>query len=136
MTFVLALLIALGDIAAAKAEPDLGKRSELALANADRAIDDARKAYTDGDDKAIRAALDELSESADVAYDALQHAHGAPRNSKYYKHAELKLRAMTRRLNGFRDQVNFDARQPVETVIKKLSDIHDRVLADIMSKKK
>jgi hypothetical protein len=136
VTFILAFLIAFADIAAVKSEPDLEKRSELALANAERDIDEARTAYSGGDEKASQTALDELAESVNVSYDALEHAHTAPRKSKYYKRAELRVRALIRRLTGFRDEVGFDARQPIETVIKKLSDVHDQLIADIMSKKK
>ena len=136
MTFVLALLLAFGDIAAVKSETDLEKRSELALANADRAIDAAKQAYKDGDDKAAQAAIQEVGESVEVSYDALEHAHKAPRKSKYYKSAELKVRALLRRLASFRDEVSFDARQPVDGVIKRLSDVHDRLIEGIMSKKK
>jgi hypothetical protein len=134
--FLLALLIAFGDIAGVKSEPDLEKRSELALANADRVVDEARKAYTDGDQNAVQSALGELADSVGVSYDALEHAHTPPRKSKYYKRAELKVRALIRRLTGFRDEVGFDVRQPVEITIKKLSDIHDQLIADIMSKKR
>ena len=129
-------MLALGDLPAVKSEPDLEKRSELALANADGQIDEARKAYSGGDEKTVEAALDEVVQSVGVSYDALEHAHTTPRKSKYYKHAELKVRALIRRLNGFRDEVGFDAQQSVEAVIKRLSDVHDQLISDIMSKKK
>jgi len=132
----LALLLAFGDITAVKSEPDLEKRSEVALANAEREMDEARKAYSGGDDKTTQAALDELAESVGVSYDALEHAHTAPRKSKYYKRAELRVRALIRRLTGFRDEVSFDSRQQVEVVLMKLSEVHDELIADIMSKKK
>ncbi len=133
---LLALWLAFGDIAAVKAEPALEKRSELALANSDREMDAARKAYTDGDQPAMQAALGELVESVEVSYDALQHARTEPHKSKYYKHAELQLKALSRRLTGFRDEVNFESRAPVEAALKKISDVHDQVIADIMSRKK
>lgn len=136
MTFVLALFLAFADLGALKSEPDLDRRSELALANSDHAIDAARKAFSDGDDKAVDAALDEVKESVDISYDALEHTNKAPRKSKYYKNAELKVRALIRRLNSFRDEVSFDARQHVDQVIKRLSDVHDELLEGIMSKKK
>ena len=85
------MLLAFGDIAAVKSEPDLEKRSELALANAEREIDEARKAYTGGDDKADAGRAGELAESVGVSYDALEHTHKAPRKSKYYKRAELRV---------------------------------------------
>ena len=136
MIFVLALFFAFWDLGAVKSEPDLEKRSELALANADRAIDEARKAYSAGDQKAEQAALEEVSESVVLCYEALQHTHSAPRKSKYYKRAEQRIQALIRRLSGFRDEVSFDSRQPVERVINKLSEVHDQLITDIMSKKR
>jgi len=129
-------LLALSDIAAIKAEPDLERRSELALANADKELDAAKQAYTGNDDKAEQEALSEVRELVDVSYDALEHTTKPPRKSKYYKSAELKLRALLRRLNSFRDEVSFESREAVDTVIKRVSDVHDELLAAIMSKKK
>jgi hypothetical protein len=133
---VLALLLAFADLGALKSEPDLDRRSELALANGDRSVDAARKAYSDGDDKAVDAALDEIQESVNISWDALEHTNKAPRNSRYYKSAELKVRALIRRLNSFRDEVSFDTSQHVEKVIKRLSAVHDDLIEGIMSKKK
>jgi hypothetical protein len=133
---LLALWLAFADIAALKSEPDLEKRSELALASADRDMDEARQAYSAGDEKATQAAISELTESVEVCYDALQHARTPPRKSKYYKRAEQRVSALMRRLNGFRDEVSYDSRALVEAALKKVSDVHDELIADIMSKKK
>ena len=136
MTFVLALLIAFADIGAVKSEPDLEKRSELALANADHAIDEARQAYNSGNDQAQHAALLDVQEFVEASYDALERSNKNPRRSKYYKNAELKVRALVRRLTSFREEMGFETRQSVDTVIKKLSDVHDQLINDVMSKKK
>jgi hypothetical protein len=136
MTFVLVLIFAFADITAVKSEPDLEKRSELALANADRAIDEAKLAYNSGDDQAQHAALIEVQESVEASYEALEHSNKNPRRSKYYKNAELKVRALMRRLTSFREEVSFDTRQSVDAVIKKLSEVHDQLINDVMSKKK
>lgn len=136
MTALLVIWLAFVDLAAVKAEPDLDRRSELALANADRSIDLARKAYTGSDDKAVEMALNEVQQLVEVSYDALEQTHKAPRKSKYYKNAELKVRALIRRLTSFQDEVGFDTRQQVDAVIKKLSDIHDELIMGIMSKRK
>jgi len=130
------LLLALGDISAVKSVPDLERRSEIALADADKQVDAAKTAYTGGDEKASEQALIEMRELVDVSYDALEHTNQAPRKSKYYKSAELKLRALLRRLSSFRDQVSFESREAVDTVIKRVSDVHDELLVAIMSKKK
>ncbi len=136
MTLLLALLLAFADIAAVKSEPDLNRRSELALANADQAIDEARKASQAGDDKALEAALQEVDESVAVCVDALEQTHSAPRKSKYYKRAEMKMNALLRRLTGLQDRVGYESRDRVTAIIKKLSDAHDELLSEIMSKKK
>ena len=136
MTFVMILLLAFADITAVKSEPDLEKRSELALANADHAIDEAKLAYTSGNDEAQKAALLEVEASVETSYEALERTNKAPRRSKYYKNAELKVRALMRRLASFREEVGFDTRQSVDTAIKKLSDVHDQLINDVMSKKK
>jgi Zn-dependent M28 family amino/carboxypeptidase len=119
-----------------KAEPDLEKRSELALANADHAIDEARQAYNSGNDQAQQAALNEVKEFVEASYDALEHSNKNPRRSKYYKNAEMKVRALMRRLTSFREEVGFETRQSVDAVLKKLSDVHDQLINDVMSKKK
>ena len=136
MTFALVLLIAFADITAVKSEPDLEKRSELALAGADHAIDEAKQAYNNGNDQAQHAALIEVQQFVEACYEALEHSNKNPRRSKYYKNAELHLRALLRRLNSFRDQVSFDGREAVDAVIKRVSDVHDELLSAIMSKKK
>ena len=129
-------MLAFADLAEVKAEPDLNRRSELALINADEKIDQARQAYQAGNEAAEQTAIQEVAESVTLCYDSLEKTHGAPRKSRYYKRAELKVSAMMRRLSGFRDEVSFDFRPKVEDVLKRLSDIHDELLSDIMSRKK
>ncbi len=136
MTFALLVFLAFADLDAARSEPDLNRRSELALMNADEQIDQARQAYQAGNDAAEEAAIQEVAESVTLSYDSLEKTHGAPRKSRYYKHAELKVSALMRRLSSFRDEVSFDFRPKVDQVLKRLSDIHDELLSDIMSRKK
>jgi hypothetical protein len=133
---LMALLLIAADIEAVKSEPDLERRSELALAGADKQIDAAKEAFSGGDEKAQEQALVEVRELVDVSYDALEHANRAPRKSKYYKNAEMKVTALLRRLHSFRDQVGFESREAVDSVIKRVSYVHDELLAAIMSKKK
>jgi hypothetical protein len=136
MTPAIVILLAFADLAAVKAEPDLNHRSELALLNADEKLDAARQAYQAGDQAAEEAAIQEVSDSVTLCYDSLEQTHGAPRKSRFYKKAELKVSALMRRLSGFRDEVSFDFRPKVDVVLKKISDIHDDLLSDIMSRKK
>jgi hypothetical protein len=134
--FTLLILLAFADLEAVKTEPDLNRRSELALLNADEKIDRAREAYQAGNEAIEEAAMQEVAESVTICYQSLEKTRGEPRKSKYYKRAELKVSALMRRLSGFRDEVSFDFRPNVEAVLKRLSDIHDELLSDIMSRRK
>ncbi len=51
-----------------KTEPNLEKRSELALENASAALDQAREAYNAGDLDKMQLALSEVGESVDLAF--------------------------------------------------------------------
>lgn len=135
MTFILIIMMFAPDIVALKSEPDLEKRSELALANADHQVDVAREAYQGGDLKKMQAALEELRDSVNLSADSLDQAHKKARNNKYYKRAELKVRALLRRLSGFHDEVSAEDRKEIETVRQRLQEVHDQLLAQIMSKK-
>jgi hypothetical protein len=136
VSFALVIFLAFADIATVKTEPDPNRRSELALLNADEKIDLARQAYQAGNDGAEEAAIQEVADSVALSYASLEQAHGEPRKSRYYKHAELRVSVLMRRLSGFRDEVGFELRPHVEAVLKRLSDIHDELISDIMSRKK
>ena len=136
MTPALVIFLAFADLASVKAEPDLNRRSELALLNADEKIDAARQAYQAGNESAEDAAIQAVADSVTLCYEALEQTHGAPRKNRYYKKAELKVSALMRRLSGFRDEVSFDFRPKVDVVLKRISDIHDELLSDIMSRRK
>jgi hypothetical protein len=136
MNFALMVFLAFADLAAVKAEPDLNHRSELALLNADEKIDAARQAYQAGNEAGEAADIQEVGDSVALCYASLEQTHGAPRKSRYYKKAELKVSALMRRLSAFRDEVSFEFRPKVDMVLKQVSDIHDELLADIMSRKK
>ena len=136
MSFTVVIFLAFADLASVKTEPDLNRRSELALVNADQKLDEARQAYMAGNDRAEEAAIQEVEESVTLCYATLGQTRGEPRKSKYYKHAELRVSALMRRLTGFRDEVGFEFRPKIEAVLTKLSDIHDQLISDIMSRKK
>ena len=130
--------LAFADLAAVKDETDLNRRSELALMNADEKIDAARQAYQAGNEAAEAADMQEVADSVALSYASLEQTHGAePQEARCMKRAELKVSAlMSRRLSGFRDEVNFDFGPHVDAALKKLSDIHDELLSEIMSKRK
>jgi hypothetical protein len=119
-----------------KAEPSPSRRSELALNNAEAAMTTAQEAYRSGDGPKTEQALAEVRDSIELSFSSLEQSHERPRSSKYYKHAELRLRALIRRLEGFRNQVSFEERERVEPLEKRIQEIHDQLIQEIMSKRK
>src|SRR5262245_36578165 len=114
MQWILALALAF-DLAAVKSEPNLEKRSDRALDNANVALDAARDAYNNGDYDQSQAQLDEVGASVDLAYESLTQTGKDPRRSpKWFKRAELRTRELLRRLEGLRDTVSFADRDRVE----------------------
>jgi hypothetical protein len=133
---ILALFLAAADVSSVKAEPNLPKRSELALENANEALDEARTAYQSGNVQQTDADLAQVRELIDVSFDALENSGQQPRKSKYYKRAEIALRKMLRRLSGFRDEMSVDDRKPLDDVAARVQEVHDRLLSEIMTKKR
>ncbi len=122
------------DLAAIKLEPNLERRSDLALGNASVAMDTARDAAAD--DAKLKAALTEVRESVDLAYQSLvESGKSARRNPKFFKRAELKTRELMRRLEGLAQAVDADDRVFVESVRERVSKVHDDLIQDIMQKK-
>jgi hypothetical protein len=131
---VLLILCLAFDLAAIKLEPNLERRSDLALGNASSAMDTARDAAAD--DAKLKAALTEVRESVDLAYQSLvESGKSARRNPKFFKRAELKTRELMRRLEGLAQAVDADDRVFVESVRERVSKVHDDLIQDIMQKK-
>jgi hypothetical protein len=125
------------DLAAIKLEPNLERRSDLALQNATAAMDAARDASAAGDIGRVKSSLEEIRESVDLAYQSLvDSGKSARRNPKFFKRAELKTRELMRRLEGLGRAVDSDDRVSVENVRDRVSKIHDNLIEDIMEKKK
>lgn len=125
------------DLKAALAEPNLEKRSKLALDNAAAAYEAARTAYNAGDSKATGTDLHEVQESVEVAYSALQQTGKDPRKDpKWFKKAEIETRDLLRRLEAFQNAMNFDDRPVVDPVKAKLQQVHDSLLLGLMEGKR
>ena len=136
MVFALALILCL-DLESIRNEPNVERRSELAMQNADVAMDAARDANRAGDATKMQTALQEVGASVDLSYDALVEGGKDPRkHPKYFKNAELKTRVLLRRLEDMRRAVAMEDRAVVEKVRDSVSDIHDKLLNGIMTKRK
>jgi hypothetical protein len=124
------------DLAAIKLEPNLERRSERALDNASAAMDAARDASSAGESEKVKAAVEELRDSVDLAYQSLvDSGKSARRSPKFFKRAELKTRELMRRLEGLAQAVDAEDRVFVVSVRDRVSQVHDNLIQDIMQKK-
>ena len=125
------------DLAAIQQEPNLERRSDLALQYASSVLDTAREAYTAGDIEKTQAALQEVGSSVDLAYDSLGQTGKDPRRSpKFFKRAEMSTRQLLRRLDGMMESMSVADRALIEKVRGRVADVHENLLRGIMSKKK
>jgi hypothetical protein len=125
------------DLAAIQQEPNLERRSDLALQYASSALDTAREAYTAGDIEKTQAAFQEVGSSVDLAYDSLGQTGKDPRRSpKFFKRAEMSTRQLLRRLDGMMESMSVADRALIEKVRGRVADVHENLLKGIMSKKK
>jgi hypothetical protein len=132
----LAMLALAIDLSAIKTEPKLERRSDLALAYADSAINKARDAYNMGEYDKSEQAVEEVGEAVDLSYQSLLATGKDPRKSSAFKQAEKSTRQLLRRLDSLRDLMSSVDRATVDPIQKKVSEVHDSLLKDIMSKKK
>jgi len=125
-----------GDLQQAKAEPNLEKRSKLALENADRALKDARAAYARGDFKQTETLVGEVQDSVVLAEDSLRETGKNPRKSpKWFKRAEIETRDLLRKMESFREEMSVVDRPMLEKATAKIQQVHDDLLLGVMEGK-
>lgn len=140
-SIVLALVVAAVAVASGldrvKAEPNLEKRSRLALEYANSEIDAARQAYNSGEMKKSNAALAEVRESVDLCVQSLDETHkDARKNPKAFKRAEIDIQGLVRRLKSLEDDFSVDDRGEILKTEQRLQEVHDDLIARIMTKRK
>jgi hypothetical protein len=141
MVAVCAALLAAGslqaDLARARAEQNLEKRSGLALDNAKAAYQSARQAYDKGESERVAALVAEIQESVDLANESLNATGKDPRRSpKWFKRAEIDTRDLLRKLDAFQQEMSFSERPMLEKVKARVQQVHDDLLLGLMEGKK
>ena len=97
----------------------------------------AQEAYRNGDAKQTEAAFDELRESVVLANDSLKQTGKNPRRSpRHIKNAEIKTRALLRRLDDFRPQMSPDDRDCLDKAQAAIQKVHDELLTGIRGEKR
>ena len=129
--------VARADLDQVRAEPNLEKRSKLALDNASTALKDAREAYNAGDLTAAAAKVDEIEQSVGLAFTSLVQTGKNPRKSpRWFKQAEVETRQLGRRLEDFQQQMSFSDRTILDKARAKVQQVHDDLLTGLMEGKK
>jgi len=125
------------DLAAIQQEPNLERRSQLAMDYAGTALDAARTAYQSSDLEKTKTSLSEVGSAVDLAYDSLQQTgKEVRRDSKFFKRAELSTRQLLRRIEGLAESMSFEDRAAAEKVRDRVAAVHDDLLQGIMAKRK
>jgi hypothetical protein len=122
------------DLQPAKNEPNLEKRSRMALSVADQAIGEAREAYNKQDLKGTEARLAEVRQSVELAQEALKASGKKPgRSPGPFKYAETKSRELLRRIEGLKQEMDASDREVIEPVQNRVQEIHDAWLDGILT---
>ena len=125
------------DLKPALAEPNLGKRSKLALDNAAAALRAAREAYGKGDNQKTAAAIEEIRQSVDLAYDSLMQTGKNPRSSpRWFKPAEMATRDLSKKLDTFQQDMDFADRAMLDQVKARVQQVHEELLLGLMEGKR
>ena len=124
------------DLKRAMAEPNLEKRSGVALDNAAAALKAAREAYDKNDSDLTAKEATEIQESVDLAYASLVQSGKNPRNSSWCKKAEIATRDLSRRLESFQEQMSYSDRPMLDEVKADVQKVHDDLLMGVMEGRK
>jgi len=121
----------------ARAEPNLEKRSALAMDSAVAALKQAREAYNAGDLTQVAAKAMEIQDSVELAYTALAKTGKDPRKSpKWFKRAEIGSRDLLRSLETLQHDMSVDDRAILEKPREKVQQVHDDLLIGLMEGKR
>jgi DNA repair ATPase RecN len=137
MPFLLFLLLASLDLDSVRNEPNLERRAELALDNANQAIDRAKQHAAEASFDKLHQAVAEVQESVELCQESLAATGKDPRkNTRQFKRIEMRIHQLTRRMRGFASEVSIEDKPAVERVANRLDEINDEIVTGIFTKKK
>ncbi len=127
---------ALADLKQAQAEPNLEKRSKLAMDNAETVFETMKADDEKGDNNQVAAAAAEIQESVELVYTSLTQTGKDPRRSpKWFKRAEIETRDLLRRLDAFQHDMSFSDRAMLDGMKASVQQVHDNLLMGLMEGK-
>ena len=137
LLFLSLVLLFAPDLAEVRNEPNPERRAELALDNANAAIDRARDFGKSADYEKLHQQVIEVRESVELCQESLEAAGKDPRkNVRQFKKIEMRIHHLTRRMKGFADEVSIEDKPAVEKVANRLDEINDEIVGDMFGKKK
>jgi hypothetical protein len=84
----------------------------------------------------FRETITEIGDLAELSYKSLgETGKRARRSPKWFKRAEQRLLVLIRKIDSLEKDVSIQDRDLVAALKKRVSDVHDTVLHDIMTKK-
>lgn len=133
---LLSTLLHAADLASIAQEPNLEKRSQLAVEYARTALETASQEYRDGDMAKTEAALHDVAAAVELAYQSLLDTHkNARRDPKYFKRTEVATRELLRRIDGLAGSMSYADRPVAGKVRDRVAAVHDNLLQAIMKRK-
>ena len=137
MGFVLFLLLHALDIESVRNEPNLERRAEMALENANEAIDKAKQFAADAQYDKLHLAVIEVQQSVELCHESLAATGKDPRkNTRQFKRVEMRIHQLTRRLRGFAGEVGVEDKPVIEKAANRLEEINDEIVTGIFTKRK
>ena len=129
--------LAWANLEQARAEPNLERRSGLAMDNAKAALKEAREAYNSGDLHLVTAKLAEIQESVEFSYQSLVDTKKDPRKSpKWFKRAEIESRDLLRSMDTLQHDMSIDDRGMLDKIRETVQRVHDDLLTGLMEGKR
>ncbi|OYW08766.1 MAG: hypothetical protein B7X34_08025 [Acidobacteriia bacterium 12-62-4] len=120
-----------------KAEVNLERRSELALAYAGEVLTKLRPGLETKEWAAIAPEIEEFRAAVDLSFAALKATgKNARKSPKYFKRAELKLRELSRRLRGLQVLAAVEDRPKMDEVIAYVDKLQDELVEMTMGVRK
>lgn len=117
-------------------EPNLEKRSQLALESAEAAFKNVRDAYRTGAKEEMAVNLARIEESVNLAFTSLNLTGKNPRKyPKFFKQAEIATRNLSRRLEEFQREMTLEDQSRLDMVRVRVQQIHDELLIGLMGGK-
>lgn len=121
----------------ARAEPNLDKRSVLAMTNAVAALKDMRAAYNSGDLAKVKTKAQEVEDSVELAYDSLEKTGKDPRRSpRWFKHAEIQSSELLRSIDSVQREMSLEDRPLLDKTKDRVQHVHDDLLNGLMGGKR